>query len=149
MDLCNLEIAVMEEKHIKEIATLEKECFSLPWSENALREELTNEVSFFQVALIENKVVGYMGLLIVCDEAYIANIAVNKEYRNKGIAKSLLNGAKEKCIENKALFMSLEVRKSNDIAINLYKSYGFEVIGERKNFYSKPLENAIILTLYL
>ena len=139
----------MTESDIKDIAELEKECFSEPWSENSLRDELTNETARFYVLRDNEKLLGYIGANNICDEVYITNVAVNENSRGKGCGKKLVNHLiKQSQLEN-AHFITLEVRKSNENAIALYKRCGFQRVGERKNFYSKPTEDALIYTLYL
>ena len=141
----NFEIVKMRAEHIPEIARLEAECFSQPWSENALSEELKNENSHF-LAAVSDRVLGYIGVQEICGEAYITNVAVFGEYRKEGIGRKLLNeacsGAKERGCE----FITLEVRESNSAAIALYESEAFEKAGVRRNFYSSPTENGIIYT---
>lgn len=143
----NFEIVEMKPEHISETARLEIVCFSSPWSEKSLSEELENENSHFLVA-VSDGVLGYIGVQEICGEAYITNVAVFGEYRNCGIGRALLksacNGAKTRNCE----FITLEVRESNFAAIALYESEGFEKAGIRKNFYSDPTENGIIYTKY-
>ncbi len=139
----------MTKEDIPFIAALEKECFSLPWSEEALAEELTNENAVFFTAKKKGEVVGYMGMHCVLDECYIANVAVSVSERRQGIGRLLLRYAEKKARERECSFISLEVRVSNGSAIALYCAEGYEKIGERKNFYSSPTENALIMTKYL
>ena len=137
----------MGTEHIEQIAVLEKECFSEPWSENALAEELSNENSHFLVA-VSDEVMGYIGVQEICGEAYITNVAVFGKYRKSGIGRALLNAACDGAKGRKCEFITLEVRESNAPAINLYESEGFEKAGIRKNFYSSPTENGVIYTKY-
>lgn len=137
----------MNEEHIEKIALLEKECFSEPWSENALSEELTNENSHFLVA-VSDEMMGYIGVQEICGEAYITNVAVFKKYRKLGIGRALLNAACDGAKGRGCEFITLEVRESNLPAINLYESEDFEKAGIRKNFYSSPTENGVIYTKY-
>ncbi len=137
----------MSTEHIGQIASLEKECFSEPWSENALSEELENENSHFLVA-VSDKVMGYIGVQEICGEAYITNVAVFSEYRKLGIGRALLRAACDGAKGRGCEFITLEVRESNAPAISLYESEGFERAGVRKNFYSSPTENGIIYTKY-
>lgn len=136
----------MCERHIDAIAELEKLCFSQPWSYDALAEELKNDTAFFHVAETDGVVSGYVGLHIVCGQAFITNIAVLPQYRRMGVAKKLLNSLFITAEKFDLEFISLEVRPSNTPAINLYKSFGFEEIGMRKNFYRNPNEDALIMT---
>lgn len=137
----------MTATHIPEIAALEKECFSTPWSEESLLEEINNENSHFLVAF-SDKVLGYIGVQEICGEAYITNVAVFNEYRNHGVGRKLLQTAVKKAKSRNCEFITLEVRESNVSAISLYESEGFDVAGVRKNFYSAPTENGIIYTKY-
>lgn len=143
----SFEIVEMKAEHIPEIARLEIECFSSPWSENALAEELENKNSHF-LAAVSDKLLGYIGVQEICGEAYIANIAVLGEHRKSGIGRALLKAACEGAKERKCEFITLEVRESNLAAIGLYESEGFEKAGIRKNFYSDPTENGLIYTKY-
>ncbi len=130
---------------IKEIAKLEKECFSCPWSENALLESMSAGTKFF-VCKINGKTVGYAGISCVAGEGYITNIAVNRNYRSCGIGTLLVNRLLSLAREESLEFLTLEVRESNTIAQNLYKKFKFKTEGRRKNFYSFPNEDALIMT---
>lgn len=141
------EISMMAEEDISEVAALEKECFSIPWSENALREELSNPTARFFVLKQNGKLLGYIGANNVANEVYITNIAVFPQYRNKGYGEKLINYLTFHSTVENADFVTLEVRKSNTKAIRLYEKCGFELKGERKNFYSNPTEDAYIYTL--
>ncbi len=138
----------MMPEHIPQIALLEKECFSLPWSENALLQELENSNSHFLAAVENGEMCGYIGVQEICGEAYITNIAVFEKQRGRGTGRALLRKACEGANERECEFITLEVRKSNEKAISLYISEGFEQAGIRKNFYSDPTEDGIIYTKY-
>jgi ribosomal-protein-alanine N-acetyltransferase len=129
----------------KGIAELERECFSSPWSENAVLESYAADTSFF-VFCDADKIIGYAGLQIVLDEGYVTNIAVTKEARGRGIGKALIETLVNFSKEKSLAFISLEVRESNIPAISLYKKFGFEDKGKRKAFYQSPTEDAIIMT---
>ena len=139
----------MTESDITEIAELEKECFATPWSENSLRDELSNETARFYVLRDSENLLGYIGANNICNEVYITNVAVSGKCRGKGYGKILVNHLIKQSEAEKAFFITLEVRKSNENAIKLYEKCGFKLIGERKNFYSKPTEDAIIYTYYI
>ncbi len=143
-----VKIEPMSERDIYPIAEIEKMCFSEPWSVDSLSAELLKDDSFFFSAKLCGETVGYIGTNIVLDECYIANVAVNPDYRRKKIASALLEKATKNAKEKDCAFITLEVRKSNAPAISLYEKFGFEVCGERKNFYQNPTENALIMTKY-
>lgn len=139
----------MTSGYLDDVYILETECFSHPWSKQSLEEELNNETSLFLVAKEENEVIGYIGMSIVIDEGYIFNVAVRESYRNKGVATSLINELVTYGKKNNFSFITLEVRESNFPAISLYSKFGFIKAGERKDYYSNPKENAILMTKYL
>ena len=142
-------IREITESDITEIADLEKECFSEPWSENSLRDELTNETARFYVLRDNENLLGYIGANNICNEVYITNVAVSGNCRGKGYGKTLVNHLIKQSETERAFFITLEVRKSNENAIRLYEKCGFKLIGERKKFYSKPQEDALIYTYYI
>lgn len=141
-------IIEMSEEHISQIAQLEKECFSVPWSEKSLSEELENPGSHFICAVEDGKLLGYIGVQEICGEAYITNIAVFSGFRGRGVGRALLCNACDGAKKRNCEFITLEVRKSNEAAISLYVSEGFEQAGIRKNFYSDPVEDGMIYTKY-
>lgn len=143
----NFEIIKMTSELIPEVARLEIVCFSQPWSEKALAEELGNENSHF-LAAVSDKLIGYIGVQEIYGEAYITNVAVFGEYRKSGVGRALLKAACDGAKNRGCEFITLEVRESNIPAITLYESEGFEKVGIRKNFYSAPSENGLIYTKY-
>ena len=145
--MMNIAIEKMTEAHIPHLAVIEKQCFSTPWSGNALSEELTNPHARFFVCLKDDAVCGYIGAHNVVGEVYITNVAVSPEYRGQGMGAMLVGFLKEYSKAENADFITLEVRKSNSVAISLYDKMGFKVVGERKGFYENPKEDAILMTI--
>ncbi len=145
----DIKIVPMDESHIKDIALLEKQCFSVPWSENSLEAELEKENARFFVAITKNEVSGYIGANNVLGEVYINNIAVFYNYREFGIGKALLKHLIDVSEKENCDFVTLEVRVSNIPARKLYEKTGFKEVGVRKNFYEHPREDGIIYTKYL
>ena len=139
-------IVLMNERHIKAIAELERQCFSDPWSEDSLREELKQPFSVFLVAESDGEVAGYAGAQHLGDCAYICNVAVSPAFRRKGIALRLVREHIRRAAEAGMSEITLEVRTSNQPARELYEKCGFEQIGARPGFYSDPKENAEIYT---
>lgn len=138
-------IVPMDYCHIKDIAKLEKICFSTPWTEQIILESFKAGTRFF-VCEQNGNVLGYVGISTIIDEGYITNIAVFPAYRKKGVASALLEHL-EKFAKAEALsFISLEVRESNTNAISLYEKFSFTVEGKRKSFYTHPQEDALIMT---
>ena len=142
-------IVPMDRGHIPQIAALERECFSTPWSENMLSDALFDPKASFIVAEDgEGGVLGYAGLQVVLDEGYIDNIAVEEAARRHGVGDALLDVF---CRFGQAhlSFLTLEVRASNQKAIALYEQMGYEKEGVRPGFYDSPKEDALIYSLYL
>lgn len=112
-----------------------------------LEEELDNlSASFIAAQAEDGTILGYAGLTVVLDEGYINNIAVREEYRKQGIASALLDVFVRFAQAHQLAFLTLEVRASNSAAIALYQKHGFERVGERKNYYEAPKEDAILMT---
>ena len=145
-----INIVPMNADHLEELERLEKICFSRPWSRKMLAEELENQCAAFLVAEDPESraVLGYAGVLVMADEGYITNVAVFPEYRRQGIAAQIIKVFCDFAQGNHLAFLTLEVRPTNTAAIELYRSFGFEEAGRRKNYYDLPKEDALILTRY-
>lgn len=145
-----VKIVPMAAEHLDRLEQLERMCFSRPWSKKMLAEELDNQCAAFLVAVEPEteKAVGYAGLLVVADEGYITNVAVDPSCRRQGVAAQLLQVFDNFAKGNHLAFLTLEVRPSNAAAIALYQGFGFEEVGRRKNYYDLPKEDALILTKY-
>ena len=141
----NTAILPMAAEHIEAIAALEKDCFSTPWSQQSLTEELTNRAAHFLTAVFDGRVVGYLGAMEISGECDIANVAVAPAYRRLGIADKLLTAAVDEAKTRGDEWITLEVRKSNEAAQALYRKHGFAPVGERKGFYARPAEDAVIM----
>ena len=137
-----IEIIRMNESHVSAVAELERQNFSEPWPEIAVRGELTNKLALWLVAVEDGVVAGYVGSQTVLQEADMMNIAVADTHRRRGIARLLVE---ELIRQLDAYQLTLEVRASNAPAIALYESLGFTQVGLRKNYYHKPKEDALIL----
>ena len=143
-----MKITRMQECHLDDIARLEEECFSHPWSRQSLAEELENPAAVFLTAIEDDgeTVLGYAGMHVVCGEGYIDNIAVFSHARRKGVGRALVEALIHWQETHDGLFLTLEVRPSNEGAVALYRSAGFEEVGRRRNFYQDPLEDALLMT---
>ena len=138
-------IRPMEERDVSAVAALEKACFSDPWSEGSVRSELDNPLSLWLVAEKGGEIAGYIGSQSVLDAADMMNVAVAPGSRRGGIAEALIGSLIAQLDANGVRSLSLEVRVSNDAARALYEKLGFSEVGRRKNYYTKPKEDALIL----
>lgn len=132
--------------HIDQMEQIEIECFSVPWSREALEEELENPYAHYVVCTDgAGNVLGYIGSRIVLDSADITNVAVRPQYRRRGIARQLVGRMLEQMAEKGVAGVLLEVRESNLPAQNCYAQAGFTVVGRRKNYYELPKEDALLM----
>lgn len=138
-------IIPMNEGHVAQIAALERECFSDPWSERSVASELANEYSLWLVAEQEGKVLGYVGSQSVPPEADVMNLAVAPESRKLGLGRALMCELMRRLRESGIDSLSLEVRESNFPALALYTKLGFSQVGKRPRYYVNPTEDALIL----
>ena len=139
------EIVRISREHLDTVAEIEQLCFSDPWTRESL-ELLLGESALGLCACESGRVLGYVGMLCVLDEGQIINVAVHPDARRRGIARALMDELFDVCRERRIAFLSLEVRESNVAARTLYAACEFEECGVRKNFYSHPIENAIVMT---
>ena len=135
----------MQPEHLLQVCEIERDNFSLPWSEKSFLESIQRDDTLFLVALNGEEVAGYLGCYCVAGEGEITNVAVKSSYRRQGVGGKLLETLYEeaKALHTQEFF--LEVRESNEAAIGLYSRQGFVKEGVRKNFYEQPVENAVIM----
>ena len=136
--------AILEAAHLAAVHELETLCFANPWSEDAL-SHLLKENNFGAVALVGDFVAAYAGLVVALDEGEITNVATHPDARRCGYARDLLVFLLDEAARRGLCRVTLEVRESNLAARALYDSLGFAPCGKRKNFYSHPREDALIL----
>ena len=131
--------------HIAALAELESRCFSDPWPEDMIGRMLDR----FTVATEGDALMGYIVLSTVLDEGNIDNVAVSPVFRRRGVADALVLDTIARSRDMGLAFLMLEVRAGNEPAIALYRKHGFREVGRRKNYYEKPREDAILMTLVL
>ena len=141
-----MEIVSMRREHAAVLAELEKQCFSQPWSRQSLEDETSNPAAFFVTAVEGEEILGYGGMHCACGECYVDNVAVFGRSRGKGVGAAIVGALVEEARRRGGEFISLEARPSNEAAVRLYSRLGFREEGRRKNFYSAPTEDALILT---
>lgn len=156
----------MEERDLAAAAELERLSFSAPWSEAILRESLESRLDFLWVLEPADNgsgwdggqekeggrggrsLAGYCNLRVIAGEGELMRIAVHPELRGRGLSRKLMDQLEETAREKGAEALTLEVRKSNRTAVELYKSYGFREEAVRRNYYENPVEDALIMWLY-
>lgn len=134
--------------HAPSIHQIEQLCFPDPWSINSIIGEATAPHAICLVAVKDEKndeVLGHVSMRHIINEGHINNIAVHPNHRQQGVGILLLEKLIAIAIAKEMIGLTLEVRQSNTAAINLYTKFGFEPEGIRKNYYSAPSEDAIIM----
>lgn len=139
-----MHIENIKEEYIDKVLEINSLSFKDAWCKTSFVKELENNFAHYIVAIKDNEVVGYAGIWIILDEANIISIAVHPKYRGMNISCELMNGILTICKNNKVNSLTLEVRKSNLIAQNLYKKFNFIEEGIRKKYYPDG-EDGIIM----
>lgn len=140
-----IEIIRMTEAEVPQVAAIEAEVFTCPWSEKGFLDTLYQDNVRFYLAVEGNTVLGYCGIYMAADEGEITNVAVKPEFRRCHIADEMLQALLSDSEAGGIRYIYLEVRVSNAAAIGLYEKHGFTRKGIRKNFYEKPQEDAYVM----
>jgi len=128
------------------VAAIEEATFPTPWSKDSFRQELERNVAArYLVAEKDGQVIGYAGAWVILDESHITNIAIEESQRGNGYGRVLTQALIQYLANLGAAYATLEVRKSNIRAQNLYKSLGFIQLGVRKRYYEDNQEDALIM----
>ena len=144
-----MQITPMNRSHIDDVYAIEKDCVSIPWSKRAFEQELENKLAIYVVAVEDGRVIGYGGMWHVVTEGHITNIAVHRDHRRRGIGDALVKALIKIAEEKEMIGLTLEVRKSNNAALTLYKNNGFRLEGIRPEYYEDNREDALIMWKYL
>lgn len=145
-DAVRATVRPMTVRDLPDIEVIERSSFTTPWSRGAfLAELLENRRARYLVAELDGRVVGYIGLWLIAGEGHITNIAVHPDYRRRGIGRLLLQSMTDLCLREGARRMTLEVRRSNLAAQDLYRSFGFIFCGTRREYYQDNGEDALIM----
>lgn len=142
----------MREEDLPAVRAIEALSFSNPWSDNTFRGEIQNTSVSFPMVVVRRpgeEVVAYIIYWQIRDDVQVNNVAVHPDCRGLGLGEALMRYAIARVRESGATFMTLEVRQSNAPALTLYNKLGFEVMGTRKNYYTKPDEDAFVMALVL
>jgi [ribosomal protein S18]-alanine N-acetyltransferase len=137
----------MRAPDLPRVMQIELSTFSMPWSESTFRGLIRRSDSDLFVAELRGAVAGYSVFWAVTDQGELGNVAVAEEYRGRGIGRALVDAVLERAAERGVHEIFLEVRRSNDGAQTLYRTLGFAQVGQRKNYYQEPAEDAIVMRL--
>ncbi len=128
------------------IIEIESRSFPTAWSRNAFQSELVeNTFATYLVLDFHGTVVAYGGMWLILDEAHVTNVAVHPDFRGHHLGETMMVGLMTRGKQLGATRMTLEVRRGNDIAQNLYQKLGFTQLGVRKGYYTDTREDALIM----
>jgi len=137
-------IRPMEIDDLKKVLEIEKQSFPVPWTQDQFFSELTrNRYARYFVLEKDKRIIGYLGFWLMRDNIHINNIAIAEKFQRRGYGGKLLKFVEEEAIVHKIKKISLEVRKSNYIAQNMYRKIGYEVIKMWRNYYQE--EDALVM----
>lgn len=139
---------ITESEDLDAVAALEAATFTNPWTREMLERELrqSDVARVYVLRLPNHRVAAFCACWVVYDEVHINTLAVDPALRRQGLATLLLRRLLDEAAKEGATGAFLEVRRSNDIAQRLYESLGFAVTGTRRNYYTQPEEDALILS---
>lgn len=139
-------VRMMALSDVDDVQEIEKGCFSVPWTRDAFIHEITeNRCARYLVVECEGKVVAYAGMWLVIDEGHVTNIAVHPAHRGKGYGELVTRSLMQLASNTGMVWMTLEVRRSNEVAQSLYHKVGFIDVGYRKRYYEDNREDALIM----
>lgn len=140
-------IRPIREEDVDSIHEIETLCFAMPWSKESILHDVKENVVARWLVLDsgEGDVLAYAGMWFVLDEAHVCNVAVHPDHRRKGYGRMIFDALVELAQENSMSMMTLEVRRSNTAAQNLYHACGFLDVGYRKRYYEDNKEDALIM----
>ena len=142
------EISLMRLEDVDAVHAIEEMCFAIPWSRNSFYREVTENACARYLVLREDDVpVAYAGMWFVLDEAHVTNIAVRPDRRGLGYGEEITRALIQLAADSGMTWMTLECRRSNEVATNLYHKLGFVDVGFRKRYYADNNEDALIMAL--
>lgn len=143
-----VELRLMEEGDVDAVHEIETMCFSIPWSRGAFLNEVTqNACARYLVLLVSGVPRAYAGMWFVLDEAHVTNIAVHPDYRGQGLGERATRALIQLAADSGMTWMTLECRRSNHVAQNMYRKLGFIDVGFRKRYYADTGEDALVMAL--
>lgn len=131
---------------LEQVMEIENDLFAVPWTKEGFFTYLTRDNAMFLVVEEKEKILAYCGLLMVLDEGDVTNVAVRRGRQREGIGHFLMESLIRLASERGVDTIHLEVRAGNSTAARLYERMGFTRDGIRKNYYSDPVEDAILMT---
>jgi ribosomal-protein-alanine N-acetyltransferase len=144
----------MQPEDLEEVMEIQRASFRNPWSLELFRREMSHDWSTILLAEQSpepgvSTLLGFLIFWLVHDEIHILNVATVPEGRRRGVARELLSTALERARIHRCTLATLEVRRSNEAALELYRRFGFRAVGIRPNYYVEEGEDAVVMVLDL
>jgi ribosomal-protein-alanine N-acetyltransferase len=143
--LREIAISPMTPADLDEVLVIERHSFPSAWSRGSYERELRNRNSYYFAAHHEGRLVGYIGMWVVVDEAHITTLAVHPNCRRRGLGSHLLRRLIEHARQRRAARITLEVRERNFAAISMYRTFGFQQTGVLRGYYGDTGENGLVM----
>lgn len=149
--MTTISIELMKLEDVPAVMEVDTGSFPAPWTKEIYEQELIENdfAHYFVMKTEDGIIIGYVGLWIIFDDAQITNIAVHQQYRGKKIGEKLFGFALAYAFQRGAQKLSLEVRPSNTVAKNMYRKFGLQEGGVRKNYYPDNGEDALVMWVNL
>ncbi len=144
-----ISIKRLDINYAKQLYDISNNCFTNTWSLDSIEEIFKYDYNYYYGIIQDYILIGYVGIMVVGDEADLINIAVLPDYRGRGLANQLMTYVMKEVIILGLQKITLEVRESNEIAIKLYSNFSFDKIDIRKGYYTNPSENAVIMQTFI
>ena len=139
-------VSPMKRRHVRSVLRIEQQVYPRPWSASLFHSELAlRSTRAYFVARVGRDVVGYAGLMMTLDDGHVTTIAVDPRWHRHKIGTRLLAVLAREAIARHAVSLTLEVRMSNLGAQELYRQFGFQPVGVRKNYYQEVNEDALVM----
>ncbi|MBV8723182.1 MAG: ribosomal protein S18-alanine N-acetyltransferase [Candidatus Eremiobacteraeota bacterium] len=136
----------MRSDDIPAVLGIETLSFTTTWPANAFSNELSeNKLAHYYVGRVDGKIVAYGGIWVILEDSHITTIAVQPEFRGRGLGEQMLIHLLDDAMTRGASWITLEVRETNDVAQRLYRKYGFTNVSVRRAYYSDNNENAVVM----
>jgi ribosomal-protein-alanine N-acetyltransferase len=139
----------MRREDLERVVEIERAAFSHPWSRDLIAREMSHDWSTILLAVEPaaggESILGLVVFWLVHDEVHVLNVAVAPEARRRGTARALMREAERRGVERGARVVTLEVRRSNRAATELYRSLGYRKVGVRPRYYAEEGEDAIVM----
>ncbi|MGH2767608.1 MAG: ribosomal protein S18-alanine N-acetyltransferase [Actinomycetota bacterium] len=141
-----VELVPMRRRHLRQVLRIEAQVYPRPWSGSLFLQEMARKSDrVYLVARLDGRVVGYGGLMLGGGEAHITTVAVDPAFHRRRIGTRIMLALMDAGVERGARSVSLEVRKSNTGAQQMYERFGFRPVGIRRGYYVETGEDAVVM----